>query len=206
MERMSFSILFSNSATLSGEPNSIKSSDASSSISPVRVFHLLKASFKSWLSFTFWLVCSLTLKENALPFPFSLFTCTVPFIISTSCFVMERPRPVPPKRLVMEASAWLKLSKRESCCSFVIPIPVSFTIKNNSISSFTCMVLLISTLICPISVNFTALERRLFKICPILRPSPIINWGMLSSTYTLKFNSFLLISVMWVANTWSINL
>ena len=40
---------------------------------------------------------------------------------------MESPRPVPPKRRVMEASAWVKGWKRCSWAEGGMPIPVSRT-------------------------------------------------------------------------------
>jgi hypothetical protein len=48
---------------------------------------------------------SQNVHQNVLPFPASLRTPISPFISSTSCFEMESPRPVPPKRRVVERSA-----------------------------------------------------------------------------------------------------
>jgi hypothetical protein len=37
--------------------------------------------------------------------------------------VMARPRPVPPKRCAVEASAWVNSSNSFACCSAVMPMP-----------------------------------------------------------------------------------
>ena len=62
-----------------------------------------------------------------LPLPTSLSTQIRPPIISTRLLQMESPRPVPPKRRVMEASAWAKGWKSRSRPAGGMPIPVSRT-------------------------------------------------------------------------------
>ena len=47
-------------------------------------------------------------KLKTLPVPGSLFAQMSPPIISTNRFEMESPNPVPPKRRVIEPSAWVK--------------------------------------------------------------------------------------------------
>ena len=42
---------------------------------------------------------------------------------------MPRPRPVPPKRRLIEPSTWLKRLNRRSCCAGAMPMPVSVTAK-----------------------------------------------------------------------------
>jgi hypothetical protein len=53
-------------------------------------------------------------NQNVLPFPGVLFKPICPPIISTSCFEMVVPSPVPPYRRVVVSSAWTKLSKMRS--------------------------------------------------------------------------------------------
>ena len=53
-------------------------------------------------------------KRNVLPSPGRLTTLMTPPITATSRAQMARPSPVPPKRRVVDASAWLKASK--ICC------------------------------------------------------------------------------------------
>ena len=50
-------------------------------------------------------------------------------IIFTSVSEMVSPRPVPPKRRVVEPSAWLNASKMVDCLSGAMPMPVSVTTK-----------------------------------------------------------------------------
>ena len=46
--------------------------------------------------------------------------------------VMARPSPVPPKRRVVETSAWVNRSNSLSSCSGVMPMPVSATLSTTS--------------------------------------------------------------------------
>ena len=48
-----------------------------------------------------------------------------PPISPTSCLAMVVPRPVPPKRRVVDSSACVKLSKIFACASGGMPMPVS---------------------------------------------------------------------------------
>ena len=61
------------------------------------------------------------------PAPGALSTVTSPPIIRQKWRVRARPRPVPPNRRVVDASAWVNASNRRPSCSGVIPIPVSAT-------------------------------------------------------------------------------
>ena len=61
------------------------------------------------------------------PFFCSLSTEIVPPIRSTRRFEIARPRPVPPKRRVVDASTWLNEVKSRSIRSGGIPMPVSRT-------------------------------------------------------------------------------
>src|SRR5206468_63584 len=62
---------------------------------------------------------------NVEPLPGSLSTETSPPRACQNRLVMARPSPVPPYRLVVDASAWTKLWKSLDSCSRVIPSPVS---------------------------------------------------------------------------------
>lgn len=68
-------------------------------------------------------------SQNVLPAPGRLSTPTVPPIASASRRQMASPRPVPPYRRVVEASAWAKGSKSRSAVAGSIPTPVSVTSK-----------------------------------------------------------------------------
>src|SRR5262249_14981832 len=54
---------------------------------------------------------------NTEPLPGSLVTVTSPPIMRASLRVMASPRPVPPKRCAVVASAWLNSSNSLACCS-----------------------------------------------------------------------------------------
>ncbi len=69
---------------------------------------------------------------NVEPLPGVLSTVTSPPSMVQKCLVMARPRPVPPKRLVVEASAWLNAWNSRPSCSCVMPTPVSDTRKQTS--------------------------------------------------------------------------
>ena len=79
---------------------------------------------------------SRTVKWNVLPRWTSLSTHRRPCMRSTSREAMASPRPLPPKRRVIEASACSKTSKMAFCFSGGMPIPVSRTAKCKSTSPF----------------------------------------------------------------------
>ena len=64
---------------------------------------------------------------NTEPLPGSLATVTSPPIMRASLRVIARPRPVPPNRWAVVASAGVNSSKSFACCPGVIPMPVSET-------------------------------------------------------------------------------
>src|SRR5262245_57557429 len=100
---------------------------------------------------------------NTDPLPGSLATVTSPPIMRASLRVMARPKPVPPKRCAVEASAWVNSSKILACCSGVMPIPLSETA--TSIQSRPSNSLCALSLTSPSLVNLQALLRRLNRIC-----------------------------------------
>src|SRR5688572_21689887 len=69
---------------------------------------------------------------NVEPTPYSLSTVTSPPISRQKWRVIARPSPVPPKRRVVEESAWENASNRRPSCSSVMPMPVSETAKVTS--------------------------------------------------------------------------
>lgn len=88
-----------------------------------------------------------------------------PPISSTSCFEMESPRPVPPYRRVVEASAWVKRSKTRESGSGAMPIPVSSTPKRTRawVSASCRAVTSIRTW--PEGVNLIAFPARFISTC-----------------------------------------
>ena len=102
--------------------------------------------------------CGIVTK-NVLPSPGTLLTIIFPPIASDSFLEIDKPRPVPPKRRVIETSACVKASKIVACCCSLIPIPVSLT----AISMFESRYV-IARVTPPSSVNFMALPTRLVMI------------------------------------------
>src|SRR6516164_1541389 len=100
---------------------------------------------------------------NTEPLPSSLAAVTSPPIMRASLRVMARPRPVPPKRCAVAASAWLNASNSFACCSAVMPMPVSTTA--SSIQSRPSTTLRARSLTSPCLVNLQALLSRLSRIC-----------------------------------------
>src|SRR5262249_2105376 len=98
---------------------------------------------------------------NVEPLPGELSTATSPPSMVQKYLVMASPSPVPPKRLVVEASAWLNASNRRPSCSCLMPTPVSDTQKDirasSSRAAFRVSV--------PLLVNLLALLKRLSKHC-----------------------------------------
>src|SRR5262245_57752454 len=97
------------------------------------------------------------------PLPGALATVTSPPIICASLRVIERPSPVPPKCLAVEASAWTNSSNTFACCSGVMPMPVSMTA--NSIQLHPSEILRVRSETSPCLVNLQALLNRLSRIC-----------------------------------------
>mmetsp|Transcript_23833 Transcript_23833/g.61890 ORF Transcript_23833/g.61890 Transcript_23833/m.61890 type:complete len:295 (+) Transcript_23833:3818-4702(+) len=109
-------------------------------------------------------------NQKVLPWPGLLWMPMLPFIMPTSCLQMASPRPVPPKRRVVLASACVKRLNNLACAAFEIPMPLSVTLTRRltwlsvSMVSFSQL-----TTISPDLVNLTALESRLSRIC-LMRP------------------------------------
>ena len=89
-----------------------------------------------------------------------------PPIIATSRAEIVRPSPVPPKRRVVEPSAWLNASKISACLSRGMPMPVS---RDRDVQRLLVGRLRLAprrgTTTSPRSVNLTALPTRLTRIC-----------------------------------------
>ena len=77
-------------------------------------------------------ISSGTSNQNRLPAPGALSTPMAPPIASTSRLQIASPRPVPPYRRVVDASAWLNGSNSAACRSGGMPMPVSRTSKRST--------------------------------------------------------------------------
>ena len=153
-------------------------------------------------SFAFCATRIRTENEKLLPLPFSLSRWTLPCINSINCFVIASPNPVPPYFLVIEASTCEKLLNNLSFSSGEIPIPVSDTTKNSSISSSNWSVFVTSILMYPTLVNFTAFDKKLFNICVRRNSSPIKYFGIVLSILTIMRNPLALIVGIFVSTAW----
>ena len=101
-----------------------------------------------------------------------------PPIMETSCLEIAVPSPVPPYLLVVDPSAWEKLSNILSCFSFGIPIPVSWTQNRNLTSWPRSLKESAQINISPSWVNFKAFPVRLIRICLNLPGSPMsFSWA-----------------------------
>ena len=123
---------------------------------------------------------------NSLPTPGSLSTAMRPPINSTRCLTIESPRPVPPKRRVMESSAWTKGLNRPACSSGAMPMPVSRTAKLNVTSPACEAAWPTRSVTDPRSVNLTAFDSRLASTCPRCLTSPSTAAGSSSTISTSK--------------------
>ncbi len=95
---------------------------------------------------------------------------------------MASPSPVPPKRRVVEASAWLKAENRRACWAASMPMPVSRTTKRRRTPSAPRPASSTSSDTSPCSVNLTALPTRLIRICCSRMASPTSAAGTSGST------------------------
>src|SRR6516162_2384948 len=122
---------------------------------------------------------------NTEPLPGSLFTVTSQPIIRASLRAMARPRPVPPKRCAVAASAWLNSSNSLAFCSAVMPMPVSETA--NSTKLLPLLTLRAASLTSPALVNLQALLNRLSSICRSRMGStvnaPRFSWASTTSRF-----------------------
>ena len=102
-------------------------------------------------------------NQNVEPWPASDSTPMLPPIRVTMRWQITRPRPVPPYRRVVDASAWLKAWNRRSCADLPMPMPVSRTSKRSRCWAAVSRRRLALTVTLPRSVNFTALLIRLLS-------------------------------------------
>ena len=100
-----------------------------------------------------------------------------------SCREIARPSTVPPKRLVVEVSAWVNEPKISLSFSLGIPIPVSFTAISRLTSSGPIVWLVTPTNTSPVSVKLIAFPTRLMMTFRILVVSPRRDWGTSGSTW-----------------------
>src|SRR5215831_18482404 len=108
------------------------------------------------------------LKLKVEPLPTSLSTQILPPCSSTNFLARVSPSPVPSFLWAYSPPTWRNSSKIVGCSAGGIPIPVSLT----EISAPFSVLLAVMLIRPPSGVNFTALERRLRRICLIFRSSP----------------------------------
>jgi len=123
----------------------------------------------------------MTSNQKWLPWSSSLFTCSCPPMRCTKVLLITKPKPVPPKRRVVEVSACVNSSKICYMCSALIPMPVSITENYKCTSCSLRKTCSIKMRTCPCMVNFKALPARLIRICWSLNLSPIRLRGILGS-------------------------
>ncbi len=104
---------------------------------------------------------------KVLPRPSALDTVTSPPMSEQSRRVSDSPSPVPPKRRLVEVSAWENSWNRRPICSSVMPMPVSVT-SNTSTSPPSAASRRTASDTVPRSVNLHALDRRLNSDCRTL--------------------------------------
>ena len=134
----------------------------------------MRAFFRSdampWLSPTAFSIG--TSNQKVEPWPGCESTPIWPDIRSMMRLQITRPRPVPPYRRVVEASAWLKALNRPPAFSGAMPMPVSLTSKRSTwcwrVSDFG----LTESVTEPLAVNFMALPSRLLSTCRNRTGSP----------------------------------
>jgi hypothetical protein len=123
-----------------------------------------------------WSSCTVTMKVD--PTPGSLRISTPPCMASARRRTMERPRPVPPKRRVVELSACTNGWNSRPRCSSVRPMPVSTTFMRSEAPP----ALSNDSRTDPVSVNLMALPKRLNRICCRRSGSPITRSGTSAAT------------------------
>ena len=106
-----------------------------------------------------------TSKRNVLPRPGSDAALSSPPMIETSRREIASPRPVPPKRRVVEVSAWVNGSNSCARCSRSMPIPVSRTCTRSRAEASPARFASARTDTSPESVNLIALASRFVRIC-----------------------------------------
>ncbi len=116
-------------------------------------------------------------KRNRLPSPGTLESASSPPIRATRRWLMARPRPVPPKRRVVDASACVKALKMRAWCSAAMPMPVSRTATSSVTPSAPRSTTAIDTTTSPTLVNFIALALRLTSTCCRCIASPTRRFG-----------------------------
>ncbi len=103
-----------------------------------------------------------SIRWKVVPCPNSLVATMSPPIARAKPRLIVSPSPVPPKRRVVEASAWTKGSKIDSSLSAGMPMPLSLTSIRYSAGSAASRRSTTRTL--PRSVNLIALPTRLVRI------------------------------------------
>ena len=105
---------------------------------------------------------------------------------SRSFITMDIPRPVPSICLFFVSSRRSKETKSLSLSSSRMPIPVSITATNSSVSLPSVRPLLTDSVIEPLSVYFTAFVSRFMITCETRTSSPYKRLGNVSSISSVK--------------------
>ncbi|TWB80459.1 hypothetical protein FBZ81_10692 [Azospirillum brasilense] len=95
---------------------------------------------------------------------------------------MDSPSPVPPKRRVVEASAWVKGRNSWTCASVAMPMPVSVTVIRIVARPSSKRASSARMRTEPEGVNFTALPAMLNSTCRMRTESPMTSGGRSGST------------------------
>ena len=111
-------------------------------------------------------------NQKVLPWPSSLWTPISPPISSTKRLQIDKPRPVPPKRRLMLASAWVKGANSWASASGAMPMPLSHTSKRSRTAVSPISRTWTNTVTSPLSVNLMAFPVRLNNTCSKRSPSP----------------------------------
>ena len=133
---------------------------------------------------------SRAVNQNVLPSPGRLLKPSSPAISETSRLLIASPRPVPPKRRVVEVSACSKASNSRDWASSSIPTPVSTTSQRSSTSPAFAVTCVASRRTDPCSVNLTALPAKLSSTWPSRRASPHSISGSAGSIVTVMPSPF----------------
>ena len=124
--------------------------------------------------------------QNVLPSPGALRSPTSPPIRLASSRQIDRPRPVPPNRRVVDTSACENGMNRRGCTSGAMPGPVSTTARRIRPGPTRCASMCTS----PWSVNLSALVMKLLRIWRTRVGSPVTPAGTSGSSVRVSVRVF----------------
>ena len=123
-------------------------------------------------------------KRKVVPCSGALRTSMSPPIRRTSSWLIDSPRPVPPKRCATEADAWLKFWNSRRCSSRVMPMPLSLTVNSIIARPSRSSRQRAPTRIQPWRVNLIALDSKLVSTWRSRGASPRSCAGISASAST----------------------